>query len=85
MSVSIKGLICHSNFTKLMLKHIKSLETSNIPVGKCPFLEYFHEIQLVEYKYAKTPKKYVCFHFKYHLSQLLYLINVVTHQITCNK
>ena len=33
---------------------------------KCPILEYFHEIQLDEYKYAKPRHKYVCFHYKYH-------------------
>ena len=38
-------------------------------VGKCPILEYIHELQLVQYKYAKTLQKYVYFHFKYHLSQ----------------
>ena len=31
-------------------------------VRKCPILEYFHEIILDEYKYAKTLNTYVCFH-----------------------
>ena len=36
MSVFTKGLICQSNFTLLMLKHSKSLETSNIPSLEMP-------------------------------------------------
>ena len=40
-----------------MFKHTKSLEISDIAswvqVGKCPILEYFHEIQLVVSEYAK--------------------------------
>ena len=50
-----------------MLKHTKSLETSDFPSKECPILEYFHKFQLDEYKYAKTLHKYVCFHNKYHL------------------
>ena len=37
-----------------MLKHTKSLESSDIQVGKCPILDYFHEILLDVSKYAKT-------------------------------
>ena len=37
-----------------MLKHTKSLETSNFQVGNRPILEYYHEIQSDEHKYAKT-------------------------------
>ena len=33
-------------------------------------------------KYAKHLHKYVCFHYKYHLSQLIYLINAENHQIS---
>ena len=47
-------------------KHLKQVL---LEVGKCPILEYFHEIQLVESKYAKTLHKYVCSHYKYHFSQ----------------
>ena len=53
MSDSTKGLICHSNVTLLMLKHTNSLEASDIPIGKWPILEYFHEVQLDVSKYAK--------------------------------
>ena len=53
-----------------MLKHTKFLEKKVIfQVGKCPILEYFHEIQLDVSKYAQYPHKYVCLHYKYHLSQ----------------
>ena len=53
-----------------MLKHTKFLEIKVIfQVWKCPILEYFHEIQLDVSKYAQYPHKYVCFHYKYHLSQ----------------
>ena len=38
-----------------MLKHTKSL----FKVGKCPTLEYIHEIQLDVSKYAKYLNKYV--------------------------
>ena len=52
----------------------------------CPILEYFYEIQLHVSKYANVHlQKYVCFHYKNHLSQLIYLINAEKHQITFNK
>ena len=38
-------------------------------------MEYFHEMQLKVSEYAKYLNKYVCFHYKYHLSQYIYLIN----------
>ena len=53
-----------------MLKHTKSLEISDIPSWEVPpILEYFNEIKLDVSKYAQYPHKYVCFHYKYHLSQ----------------
>ena len=54
-------------------------------VWKSPYLEYSYEIKLDLSKYAQYPHKYVCFHYKCHLSQLIYLINVDSHQITWNK
>ena len=62
--------------------HLKKLI---LQVGKYPNLEYFHEIQLDVSKYAQYPHLYVCLHYKYHMSQYIYLINVETHQITWNK
>ena len=41
MSVSTKGLICHSNVTLLMLKHTKSLETNDILSCEMPYLGIF--------------------------------------------
>ena len=68
-----------------MPKHTKSLQTSIYQDEKCPILEYFHEIQLDEDKYAKTLYKYVCFHYNYHFLRKIYLINAEIHQITWNK
>ena len=53
-------------------------------VGKCPILEYFHEIQLDVSKKAQYPHKYVCFHYIVSFVTKNYLINVETHQITWN-
>ena len=50
-----------------MLKHCKSLETSDIPSWEMAILEYFHEIQLDVSKYAKYLNWYVCSLYKYHL------------------
>ena len=52
-----------------MFKHTNLLETSDIPIWELPILDYFYEIQLHVSKYAKHLQKYVCFHYKYHLSQ----------------
>ena len=53
-----------------MLKHTKALEISDIPSWEVPpILEYFNEIQLDVSKYDQYPHTYVCFHYKYHLSQ----------------
>ena len=68
-----------------MFKHTNLLEISDIPSWELPILVYFYEIQLHVSKYAKHLQKYVCFHYKYHLSQLIYLINAEKHQITWNK
>ena len=68
-----------------MLKTQNHLKKVVFQDDKCPILEYFHEIQLDEYKYTKTLRKYVCFAYKYHLSQKIYLINVEIRQNTRNK
>ena len=65
-----------------MLKHTKSLEEIDIQSWEIPQLEIFPWNLS---KYAQYPQNYVCFHYKYHLSQKIYLINVETHQITWNK
>ena len=43
-----------SFFKVTLLKHTKSLKQVIFQVGKCPILEYFHEIQFDDYNYAKT-------------------------------
>ena len=41
MSVSTISITCHSNVTKSVLKHTKSLETSAIPSWEMPHLGIF--------------------------------------------
>ena len=55
-----------------MLKHTNLLEISDIPSWEMPHLVIqmcFYEILLDVSKYAKDLHKYICFHYKYHLSQ----------------
>ena len=41
MSDSTMSITCHSNVTNSMLKHTKSLETSDIPSWEMPHLGIF--------------------------------------------
>ena len=52
-----------------MLKRSKWLEISDIPSWEMPHLGIFYEILLDVSKYAQYLDKYVCFLYKYHMSQ----------------